>query len=161
MFWKDNKKNNHGSIGDHKLHAGVLFYEMNNICVVLRSESLSWKCAKLHTVAASNNRDHMPWSLYYSLFVPHIYMWVVLHTHPIRGESHIQRNANWEVATTSPLFTTNHANRTFFLWRLHLTRPSHPGYSTILLRSESSSGKCAKLHTVAASNNRDHMPWSL
>jgi len=29
-------------------------------CVVplLRSESLSSKCAKLHTVAASNNRDH-------------------------------------------------------------------------------------------------------
>jgi len=76
MFSKDKKKNNHGSIGDHKLHAGVLFYEMNNICVVLRSESLSGKCAKLHTVAASNNRDHMPWSLYYSLFVPHIYMWL-------------------------------------------------------------------------------------
>jgi len=30
-----------------------------------------------------------------------------------------------------------------------------------LLRSESPSGKCAKHHTVAASNNRDHMPWSL
>jgi len=30
-----------------------------------------------------------------------------------------------------------------------------------LLRSESPSGKGAKLHTVAASNNRDHMPWSL
>jgi len=36
--------------------------------LVLRSESLSGKCAKLHTVAASNNRDHMPWSLYYCLF---------------------------------------------------------------------------------------------
>ena len=30
-----------------------------------------------------------------------------------------------------------------------------------VLRSQSPSGKCAKLHTVAASNNRDHMPWSL
>ena len=31
----------------------------------------------------------------------------------------------------------------------------------VLLRSESPSGKCAKLHTVAASNNRDHAPRSL
>jgi len=30
-------------------------------------------CAKLYVVAASNNRDHMPWSLCYCLFVPHIY----------------------------------------------------------------------------------------
>jgi len=30
-----------------------------------------------------------------------------------------------------------------------------------MLRSESPSGKCAKLHTVATSNNRDHTPWSL
>jgi len=30
-----------------------------------------------------------------------------------------------------------------------------------LLGSESQSGKCAKLHTVAASNNRDHEPQSL
>jgi len=35
---------------------------------------------KLHTVAASNNRDHIPWSLYnYCLFTPHtIYMGVIL-----------------------------------------------------------------------------------
>jgi len=30
----------------------------------------------------------------------------------------------------------------------------------ITLQSESPSGKCGKLHTMAASNNRDHMPWS-
>jgi len=29
----------------------------------------------------------------------HIYMGVVVRTHPVRGESHIQRNANGEVAT--------------------------------------------------------------
>jgi len=34
-------------------------------------------------------------------------------------------------------------------------------YSVIVLRSESPSGKWAKLHTVAASNNRDHAPRSL
>ena len=60
-----------------------------------------------------------------------------------------------------PLFTTNSTDRTSFLWRFHTTQPSHPGHSTILLQSESLSGKCAKLHTVVASNNRDHMPWSL
>jgi len=56
------------------------------------------------------------------------------------------------------LFTMNRTNRMFVLWRLH---PAHPGHSTILLRSESLSCKCAKLHTMAASNNRDYMPWSL
>jgi len=29
----------------------------------------------------------------------HVYMGVVLRAHPVRGESHIQRNANREVAT--------------------------------------------------------------
>jgi len=38
---------------------------------VLRSESPSGKCAKLHTLAASNNRDHLTRSLYYCLFAPH------------------------------------------------------------------------------------------
>ena len=36
-------------------------------------ERLSGKCAKLHTVAASNNRDHALRSLYYCLFAPLIY----------------------------------------------------------------------------------------
>ena len=35
----------------------------------------------------------------------HIYIYiVVLHAHPVRGESHIQRNATGEVAITSPPF---------------------------------------------------------
>jgi len=42
--------------------------------VLLRLEIASGICAKLRTVAASNNRVHMPWSLYYSLFAPHICM---------------------------------------------------------------------------------------
>jgi len=41
------------------------------LLVLLQSESLSSKRAKLHTVAASNNRDHAPQSLYHCLFVPH------------------------------------------------------------------------------------------
>jgi len=128
---------------------------------MLRSEILSGICAKLHTVAASNNRVHMPWSLYYCLFAPHICM-VLFFTH-------IPFVVNQTINATSPerlqqhplLFTTNHTDRTFFLWRLHLAWPSHPGHSTILLRSEIPSGICTKLCTVAASNNSIHMPWSL
>jgi len=41
--------------------------------LLMRSESLSRKCTKLHTVAASNNRDHMSQPLYYCLFAPHTY----------------------------------------------------------------------------------------
>ena len=48
--------------------------------VVLRSEIASGICAKLRTVAASNNRVHMPWSLCYCLFAPHIRM-VLFFTH--------------------------------------------------------------------------------
>jgi len=62
-------------------------------------ESPSGKCAKLPTVVASNNRDHVPQSLYYCLFVPHICR-VVLRAHSVHGESHIQRNANGEFATS-------------------------------------------------------------
>jgi len=54
-------------------------------------KSLSSMFAKLRAVAASNNRVHMPWSLY-CLFAPRIHI-VVLHAHPVRGESHIQ--CNW------------------------------------------------------------------
>jgi len=41
--------------------------------LLLRSERMSGMCAKLHTVAATSNRHHMPWSLYYCLFAPDIY----------------------------------------------------------------------------------------
>ena len=43
------------------------------------------------------------------------------------------------------LFTTNRTNRKFFVWRLNSPWPSHPGHSTILLRSEIPSSICAKL----------------
>jgi len=55
-------------------------------------------CAKLCTLAASNNRVHGLQSLYYCLFAPRIYI-AVLCAHPVRGESHIQRNDTREVAT--------------------------------------------------------------
>jgi len=49
---------------------------------VLRSENPSGKCANPRTVAASNNRNHMPWSLYHCLFAPHIYGCYSPHTSP-------------------------------------------------------------------------------
>jgi len=66
-------------------------------------KSPSGMCAKLRTVAASNNRDHALQSFYYFLFTPYI-CGVVLRAHPTRDEPHIQRNANGEVATASPPF---------------------------------------------------------
>jgi len=46
---------------------------------LLRSESPSGMCTKLHTVAASNNRDHAPQSLL--LLVRAIYIWVLFFAH--------------------------------------------------------------------------------
>ena len=55
--------------------------------------------AKLRTVAASNNRDHAPQSLLL-LLAGATYMYgVVLHAHPVRGESHNQRKTTGEVVT--------------------------------------------------------------
>jgi len=63
-------------------------------------------CAQRFTLwAASNNRDHVPQSLYYLVSRAcsrHIYvvLTVVLRAHhPVRGESHIQCSDNGEVAT--------------------------------------------------------------
>jgi len=94
----------------------------------------SGKCAKLYTVAASNNKDHSPHmliimfnrlrgsigryytlqSLYYCLFAPHIYMGVVLCTYPVCGELHFQRNANQEVATRAISALCNHCSKCIF-----------------------------------------------
>ena len=71
--------------------------------MLMRSEIPSGMCAKLRIVAASTNRVHMPWSLCCCLFAPHMYG-VVLHAHPVRGESYNQRNTTGEVATTSSPF---------------------------------------------------------
>jgi len=58
------------------------------------------------TLVATFNRSQVtigrastPGPLCYCLFAPHIYG-VVLRAHPVRGESHNQRNVNGEVATT-------------------------------------------------------------
>jgi len=48
-------------------------------------------CAKLRTMAASNNRDHVPQSLTIAC-LRYIYNGIILHTHPVHGESHKQRH---------------------------------------------------------------------
>jgi len=72
-----------------------MIYEL---VLLLRSESPSGMCAKLRTVAASNNRDHPARSLSYCLFAPHTCIFV-LRAYPVRGESYNQRNTTGEVAT--------------------------------------------------------------
>jgi len=52
-------------------------------------------------------------------------------------------------------FAMSHTYCTFFLWRLYLAPPSHPGQCTTLLWLERPSRKWAKLYTVAPSNNKD------
>jgi len=90
--------------------------------------------------------------IYILLFFAHI-PFVVNHTINTMPTERLQQH---------PLrFTMNRTDRTFYLWRLHTAQPLHPGHSTILLRLESPSGKCAKFSTMIASNNRVHMPWSL
>ena len=122
----------------------------------MRSEIPSGMCAKLRTVAASNNRDHARNLSYYCLLAPHICM-VLFFTHIPFVVNHTINATPLERLQQHPLlFTTNHTDRTFFVWRLNSARPSHRGHSTILLRSEIPSGMCAKIRTVAASNNRDH-----
>jgi len=75
--------------------------------------------------------------------------------HLVRGESHIQCKASWEVAATSfPFCNWPHRLHVLFV-KVSLARPSHPGHSTAMLRLESTSDNCVKLHTVEASKNRD------
>jgi len=85
----------------------------------------------------------------------YIYNGVILHAYPVRGESHNQRNATGEVATTSPPFY-NEPHRSHVL-----CVKAELGTTSTLLRSEIPSGKYAKLRTVAASNNRDQIARNL
>jgi len=65
---------------------------------VLRSEIPSGMCAKLRTVAANNNIVMLAISLTIAC-LRYIYNGVILHAHPVRDESHNQRNTTREVAT--------------------------------------------------------------
>ena len=112
--------------------------EKTSQIILLRSESPINKCAKLHTEAASNNRDHAPRSLYYCLIAPHIYQCC--------SSSTCTALSSWNAHSTKrqrrgcnniPSFLQRTALiARSFLWRLNLARPPHLGHSTILLRSE-------------------------
>ena len=107
--------------------------------------------------------DYMSRSLFYCLFMPHN-IWVSFFTHILFVVNCTFNATLTEGLQQHPLQALFHSelhHRTFFLWRLHLARPSHLGHSTTLLLLENPSDMCAKRHTMAASNNRDHMPWSL
>ena len=122
----------------------------------LRSEIPSGMCAKLRTVATSNNRDHASQSLLL-LLARATYIMVLFFTHIPFVVNHTINATPPERLQQHPLlFKTNRTDRTFFVWRLNSTRPPHPGHSTILLRSEIPSAMCTKLRTVAANNNKDH-----
>ena len=82
---------------------GLIGFALTFRLLLLRSEIPSGMCAELRIVAASNNRDHPTRSLYYCLFAPHTYIFV-LRAHPVHGESYNQRNTTGDVATTSPPF---------------------------------------------------------
>ena len=85
----------------------------------------------------------------------HIYLCVAFCAHPICDNRTFNATSTERLQQRPLLFAVSRTYRTFFLWRLHLAPPSHPGQSTTLLWLESPDGKYAKLHTVAARNNRD------
>ena len=70
---------------------------------LLRSEIPSGMCAKLRTVAASNNRDHARNLSYYCLLAPHICMvlffthipFVVNHTINATQPERLQQHYSW------------------------------------------------------------------
>ena len=100
--------------------------------VLLRLESPSGMCAKLHTMAASNNRVHAPQSLYYCLFVPHIYGCCSLHAFrswwTMYSAQHQPRGCN-----NIPSILQRTAPIACSFFSLHLAQPWHPGHSTTLL----------------------------
>ena len=55
----------------HSFCDGCIWHDLH-ILGTAPSKTLSGKCTKFHTVAASNSGDHLTRSLCYCLFVPHI-----------------------------------------------------------------------------------------
>ena len=108
----------------------------------------------VHTLAASNNRDHPTRSLYHCLFTSHRLVCCSLHTF----------HSWWSVLSTQHQLRGCNNVPSFSLWTAPIAHsfcecctapPSRLGQSTTFLWLESPGGKYAKLHTVAASSNRD------
>jgi len=72
--------------------------QQGTIEIMRRNHSPHALVIKFNCSHVNIGRASTPQSLYYCLFAPYIFG-VVLRAHPVRGESHIQRNANGEVAT--------------------------------------------------------------
>ena len=93
---------------------------------MLRLDIPSGICAKLRTVAASNNRVHMPWSLYYCLFAPHICMvlffthipFVVNHTINATPPERLQQPSSYSVTSDLLILWYTTASSARFLYLL-------------------------------------------
>jgi len=124
-------------------------------CVAI--ENMSHKCAKLHTVAEGNSIDHPKRSLYYCLFASHIFVCCSLRTPCLW----------WITVSMQRRLRGCHKIPSFLQWTAPVARSFCEGctwhhlhslvkaVSTTLLWLERLSSKCAKLLTMAASNNRD------
>jgi len=87
-------------------------------------------------------------------------MCVVLNAHPVRSESHIQRNVNREVPTTIPPFYNEpQRSHVVFVWSLHLAWPSHPGHSTILF-DQKARVACAQSFTLWQPETIEIIQWN-
>jgi len=116
--------------------------------------------SNFHTLTASNNRSFAAITLL--LLVRATYIWVLFFVHiPFVVNRTFNATPLERLQQHPHLLKMNCTDRMFFSWSLDLPRPSNPAYSTTFMRSESPSSKCAKLHTVAASSNRDHAAQSL
>ena len=83
--------------------------------VLLRSKIPSGKCAKLHTMAASNDRDHLLRSLYYCLFVLHIYGCYSSRTSHSWGIAHSMQRQPRGGNNIPSFLQLNRTDHTFFL----------------------------------------------
>ena len=87
----------------------------------------------------------------------HIYCMygAVLHAHPVRGESHNQRNTTGEVATTSPpILHEPHRSHVLFVTSAHGTTFTSWSQHDFVAIGNPERYMCAKLRIVAASNKR-------
>jgi len=78
-------------------------------------------CAKLRTMAASNNRPHAPRSLYLLLLVRATYIRVLFFAHiPFVVNRAFSATPTERLQQHPLFFTTKRTDRTFFLWRFHI-----------------------------------------
>jgi len=115
-------------------------------CLMLWPKCSSGMCAKLHTVAATNNGHHPTRSLYYCLFAPQIFVCCSSRTSHSWWIAHLMQR-QLRGCNDIPSFV----QRTAPIARSFCEGCTWHHLHTLV----SPSGKCAKFHTVAANNNRD------